>query len=74
MEWAHKEGLHALRKRAIFWTSYASRENGIGNNILTLYIFEKLMVLTLERVKTEFDLNTSVSVVVHWEIDVFGRM
>ncbi len=35
------------------------------NNILTLYIFEKLMVLTLETVQTDFDPNILVTVAVH---------
>ena len=64
VEWAHKEGLHAPQKLAIFRTSYASHEKPFCYNILTLYIFEKLMVLTLERVKTDFDHINLVTVVV----------
>ncbi len=55
VEWADKEGLHALQKWAIFRTSYASREKRVFNNIFTLYIFGELVVLTLERVKTDFN-------------------
>ena len=57
MGWVYKEGLHALQKWAIFWASYASHEKGVFNNILILYVFGKLVVLTLERVKTDFNLK-----------------
>ncbi len=66
--------LHALQKWAIFRASYASHAKHIANNILILYIFEKLMVLTLERFQTDFDLNNLVEVVVHCKNDVFERM
>ncbi len=35
------------------------------DNILTPYIFEKVMVLTLERVQTDFDHTNMVIVLVH---------
>ena len=60
-----KEGLHALQKWTIFRTSYASHEKSFFNNILTLYIFGKLVVLTLERVKTDFNLSNLYTMVVH---------
>ena len=41
VEWAHKEGLHALQKLAIFRTSSGLHEKSAGNNILILYIFWK---------------------------------
>ena len=52
------------KKWAIFWTYYASHRKRLCYNMLTLYIFEKLMVLTLERVKTDFDHINLVKVVV----------
>ncbi len=35
------------------------------NIMLALYTFEKLIVFTLKRIKTDFDLNNLVTVVVH---------
>ena len=55
-------------------SSYASYGKRIATYISTLYIFEKVMVLTLERVQADFDLNRLVTVVVHCKNDVFGRM
>ncbi len=43
-------------------------------NMLTLNIFEKLLVLIWERVKTDFDHINLVTVVVQWKNDVLGRM
>ena len=65
VEWAQREGVNALQKLATFWTCYASHELGLCNNILTLYTFEKLMVLTLERITPDFDLTNLVTVVGH---------
>ncbi len=60
-----KEGLQALQKWAIFWTYYTLHGNTFCSNILTLYIFERLMTLTLERIQTNFDPNILVTVAVH---------
>ncbi len=47
-------------------------ETYFGDNISTPDIFKKLMVLTLERVKTDFDLTNLVTVLVHCKNYVLG--
>ncbi len=56
-----KRGYMLSKKWLIFRTSYALHEKSFK----TLYIFEKLIVLTLERVLIDLDLNNLVTVVGH---------
>ncbi len=64
-----------LPKNGPFFGPFTLRmEKYFEDNILTPYIFKMLMVLTLERVKTDFDHSNLVTVVVHCKNDVLGRI
>ena len=52
-----KRDLHALQNGSFFGKSDVSHGGSFGNNILTLHIYERLLVLTSGRFKTDFDLS-----------------
>ena len=63
---------YMLSKNGPFFGPHTLRMKSVYKNILTLYIFGKLMVLTLERVKTDFNLTSLYTMVVHMKKWCFG--
>ena len=63
---------YMLSKNWWFFGPHMLRMNFFFNNILTLYLFAKLVVLTLEWVKINFNLSNLYTMVVHWKKWCFG--
>ncbi len=74
MEWPDKEVWDALQKWANFLTSFVPCENSIRNNVGKVYIYKKVMILTLHQYKTDFAHKNWVNMGVDSKNDVFGRI